>query len=44
MPGPPPARPEERRCRNATIPMIQVPAGGHQGPAPGVALARSEPR
>lgn len=30
----PPKHPSERRRRNATLPMTQLPAGGRQGPTP----------
>lgn len=31
---PVPKHPSERRRRNATVPMTQLPAGGREGPAP----------
>lgn len=34
MPGPPPKHPSERRRRNATVSMTQLPAGGRPGRPP----------
>lgn len=34
MPGPPPKSPDQRRRRNATLPMTQLPKSGRAGPAP----------
>lgn len=34
MPGPPPKKPGERRRRNKTLPMVQLPAGGRRGDPP----------
>lgn len=34
MPGPPPKSPDQRRRRNATVPMTQLPEEGYRGPIP----------
>ena len=34
MPGPLPKHPSQRRRSNPTVPMVQLPAGGRQGPTP----------
>lgn len=34
MPGPPPKPADQRRRRNATVPMTQLPQEGYRGPAP----------
>lgn len=38
MRGPVPKQPNERRRRNATLPMTQLPAEGRQGPPPAFPL------
>lgn len=37
--GPPPKKPEQRRRRNATVPMVQLPAEGRKGRTPKWPLA-----
>lgn len=34
MPGPPPKHPDARRRRNATVPMVRLPAEGREGDPP----------
>lgn len=34
MPGPPPKPADQRRRRNATVPMVQLPQEGYRGPVP----------
>jgi len=34
MPGPAPKPADQRRRRNPTLPMLQLPAGGRKGPSP----------
>lgn len=40
----PPKHPSERRRRNATVPMTQLPAGGRKGPTPKWPLEVGSPR